>query len=55
MTWDAYQCSVDHTGVTITWNVNKTGYGHNEIIQFWYSYNGVPQPTCTTRYYHYGY
>ena len=34
MTWNAYQCSVEHTGVSITWDVNKTGYGHNEIIQF---------------------
>ena len=28
-----YQCSVDHTGVSITWYVNGTGSTNKEIIQ----------------------
>ena len=28
-----YQCSVDHTGVGITWYVNGTGSTNKEIIQ----------------------
>ena len=28
-----YLCSVDHTGVGITWNVNETVSGHDNIIQ----------------------
>ena len=28
-----YQCLVDHTGVTVTWLVNGTGSGHNDIIE----------------------
>ena len=38
---------IEHTGVTITWDVNKTGYGHNEIIQF-----GILQWSTTTYMYH---
>ena len=44
-----YQCSVDHTGVTITWNINETGYGHNDnIIQLGIVTSGVPQQSNLT-------
>ena len=44
-----YQCSVDHTGVTITWNINETGYGYNDnIIQLGIVTSGVPQQSNLT-------
>ena len=36
-----YQCSVDHTGVSITWLVNKTSSDHNDIIQLGIIVNGA--------------
>ena len=38
-----YQCSVDDTGVSVTWVVNGTSYGHNEIIQLGIVTSGGPQ------------
>ena len=38
-----YQCSVDHIGVGITWLINGTCYGHNEIIQIGIVTSGIPQ------------
>ena len=35
-----YQCSVDYTGVSITWYVNGTGSANNEIIQLGIVTNG---------------
>ena len=35
-----YQCSVDHTGVTVTWFVNGTGSANNDIIQLGIVTNG---------------
>ena len=36
-----YQCSVDHTGVSITWNVNGTVSTNNDIIQLGIVTNGA--------------
>ena len=36
-----YQCSVDHTGVTITWLVNGTGSTNNDIIKLGIVTNGT--------------
>ena len=36
-----YQCSVDYTGVGITWNINGTGSTNNEIIQLGIVTNGA--------------
>ena len=35
-----YHCSVDHPGVSISWLVNGTGSGHNDIIQLGIVTNG---------------
>ena len=43
-----YQCSVDHPSVGITWNVNKTSYGHNEIIQLGIVTSGGAQQSNLT-------
>ena len=36
-----YQCSVDDTGVTITWFVNGTSSGHIDIVQLGIVTNGA--------------
>ena len=36
-----YQCSVNHTGVSITWSVNGTGSADNKIIQLNIVTNGA--------------
>ena len=36
-----YQCSVDHTGVTVTWLVNGTASTNNDIIQLGIVTNGA--------------
>ena len=44
-----YQCSVDHTGVAVNWNINGTGYGHNDnIIQLGIATTGVSQDSNLT-------
>ena len=43
-----YQCSVDHTGVTITWYVNGAPYGHNEIIKLGIVTSGASQQSHLT-------
>ena len=42
-----YQCSVDHTGVGITWNINGTASSHNEIIQLGIVTNGAGSPNSS--------
>ena len=40
---------MDHTGVTVTWLVNGTSYGHNDnIIQLGIVTSGVPQHSNLT-------
>ena len=39
-----YQCSVDHTGVGITWNVNGTSSVNDDISQFGIITNGAGSP-----------
>ena len=34
---------MDHTSISIGWNVNRTAYGHNEIIQVGIVTTGGPQ------------
>ena len=44
-----YQCSVDHTGVTVNWNINGTSYGHNDnIVQLGIVTTGGPQQSNLT-------
>ena len=43
-----YHCSVDRTGVRITWLVNGTDYGYNEIIQPGIVTSGIPQHSNLT-------
>ena len=42
-----YQCSVNHTAVDITWNVNGTSSGHNDIIQLGIVTNGAGSPNSS--------
>ena len=42
-----YQCSVDHTGVTVTWNVNGTGSTNSDIIQLGIVTNGAGSPNSS--------
>ena len=42
-----YQCSVDHTGVGITWLVNETGSGHSDILELSIITNGAGSPNSS--------
>ena len=42
-----YQCSVDHTGVGITWTVNGTGSADNKIIQLGIITSGAGSPNSS--------